>query len=139
MLLTEIAEVIWKWKFSTQEEWENRPLEAEPKEVQAYFRLNAKAILSKILEAVDGAGLKPEEILRAINDGRKGNKKDARDGVLVSASIEYMLDHKYVINAQLQAIKKLFEVEKQLGISPIKAREQALGRIVRYKENTNGH
>lgn len=37
-----------------------------------------------------------DAIIEAINSGRKGNKRDGRDGTLISASPEYMRDHIYV-------------------------------------------
>ena len=46
--ISETAELIWKWKFATQEAWENRPLEAETKEVQTYFGLQAEELITKV-------------------------------------------------------------------------------------------
>ncbi len=61
-------------------------------------------ILSKILEAVDGARLKPEEYNKIINKWKKrplDNEVTGRDKLV-----------EILIEAQLQAIKKLFEGEK---------------------------
>ncbi len=59
----------------------------------------AKRILSKILEAVDGAGLTSEEIERHWTAVE--GMSSTHYGILLAVAV-----------AQLQAIKKLFEVEK---------------------------
>lgn len=50
--------------------------------------------------------LNPGEIIKSINDGRRANKRDGRDGVLISASPEYMRDHGYACQGQNKADRK---------------------------------
>ncbi len=82
----------------------------------------AVGILSKILEAVDGAGLEPKEIEEAENEvfhlygdmleyPESLSPKDHPANPLSDTDYE---DGKiqWVLDAQLQAIKKLFEGEK---------------------------
>ena len=68
-----------------------------------------------VLEAVDGAGLKPEEIAKVLANtlGTK-LKFESRltDQDRLAFKDEMRLELHAVINAQLQAIKKLFEEEK---------------------------
>ncbi len=52
--------------------------------------------------------LNEEELLKAINEGRKKNKRDGRDGVLLSVPTEYMQDKKYALKAQHQQDLKDF-------------------------------
>ncbi len=55
--------------------------------------------------------LSDEEIIKGINDGRQGSKREGRDGVLVSASPEYMRDHKYACQAQHKdTIRQVIEI-----------------------------
>ncbi len=82
-----------EWDWSAYPE---RPVYGEP-DLDFYNRCIAKAQHAKILEAVDGARLKPEEIEVAYRRQGYG-----------SPHVE-VLDPQGVANAQLQTIKKLFE------------------------------
>ena len=48
--------------------------------------------------------LNDEQMLESINKGRKANKKDGRDGIVIAVPTEYMLDHKYTNKAQLKKV-----------------------------------
>ena len=56
------------------------------------------------------------EIIESINEGRKKNKRDRRDGILITVAPEYMQDKSYVLKAQAtQAVKAVFERIWQYG------------------------
>ena len=99
MLLTEIARIVAREDSGT-----------------VYVNKNkAREILSRILEAVDGARLTEEKIAKVLANtlGTK-LKFESRltDQDRLAFKDEMRLELHAVINAQLHAIKKLFEEEK---------------------------
>ena len=60
--------------------------------------------------------LTDEEIVEAINNGRKSNKRDGRDGIVVKLPPEYIRDKKYCLKAQHKKTVEWFieEIEKHI-------------------------